>query len=543
MVATWIVNKIVKDYNKVFVYKISEDLKKIEWKNMDAGIADRILKELGISFADLEGKILILDGFDDIGSRNCIPEIFNKMYWEFIIDSPMDEFLLLLVFRRSYIPYLNKIECDNITLQLWNKEQIKKFYKVFSKDSDNGISVIESNLSSNKYREVFGMPLISYLILKLKIPANTLVEDIYNRIFSLDHGIYNLCINDNKNLNISIKELRCLVYNISQKIAFWIFENNSEEEFIPRKEYNEIFKTIIKDYKNLNIEQLEYYLKMVRYLGDLGTEEIYFVNSNIYQYFASEYIFVSMNRAVKGSKEDLAATLGNLLKRNRLSFRMRDFLCFKIRNGDINKEINKIIMTFQLMLDNGMTFYTKQCFNNVIQCEMLVFVNMLDIVHFARRNYYKFKNSIGNYLLFAREPFLYNYPGGSEWINVNLTKVDLKNVNLKGVKLSHFDLDGADLKGVDLKEVDLSYTALGKINLEGIDLKGVDLRNVDLRGADLREKDLKNANLLGASFDEEQVEYLEGKYELKGTSILPKGSNIFISYEKYCEKRIIHNGG
>lgn len=537
MIATWIVNKIVEDYNKIFVYKTSEDLKEFEWKDMNAGIADRIIKALGISFADLEGKILILDGFDDIGIKNCAPEIFNAMYWEFIVDSPMDEFLLILVFRRSNIACLNKIECDNITLQAWNKEQIKQFYKVFSEDNDNGISVMESSLSYDKYREVFGIPLISYLILALKISANRFVEDLYNRIFSLDHGIYNLCIKDNENLDIPVEEIRCLVYSISQKIAFWIFENNSKEEFIPQKEYYKIYDTTTKEYVNLNIEQMEYHLKMVRYLGGLGTEEIYFVNRNIYQYFASEYIFESMNRAVKDSKEELAATLGNLLKRNRLSFRMIDFLSYKVLNGDINKEMNKIITTFQLMLDNGMTFYTKQCFDNVIQCELFVFVNMLDIVHFSGRNYYKFKKSIGNYLLYARKPFHYNYPGGSERKNINLSKVDLKEVDLEGVKLSYYDLDGADLKGLDLKEVDLRRTTLRQINLEGIDLKGVDLRNVNLRGLDLREKDLQNANLLGASFDEEQVEYLEKKYDLKGTLIFPNGSNTFISYDKYCEKR------
>ena len=160
LIATWIANKIVEDYNKIFIYKTSEDLKEIEWIDKNTGIADRILKELGLSFADLEGKILILDGFDDIGSKNCIPELFNEMYWKFIIDSSMNEFLLILVFRKSYFPCLNKIECNNITLQLWNKEQIKKFYKVFSEDGDNGISVIESNLSYNKYIEVFWTTLI-----------------------------------------------------------------------------------------------------------------------------------------------------------------------------------------------------------------------------------------------------------------------------------------------------------------------------------------------------------------------------------------------
>ena len=285
----------------------------------------------------------------------------------------------------------------------------------------------------------------------------------------------------------------------------------------------------------MNIEQIEYYLKKIRYFGGLGTDEIFFVNSNIYKYFVSEYIFVSLNRAVKVSKEELAGTFGKLLKRNYLSFRMKDFLRYKVQNGDLNKEMNKIIMAFQLMLDNGMTFYTKQYLKNVMQCEMFVFANMLDIIHFWEKKYYRFKSSIGIYLKYVRDEMVYCFPGGIECEQIDLQGIDLKNINLEGVSLRFFK--GIDLEGVNLKVVDLRGADIRQINIERVDLKGLDLGGAFLNGLDLSEKDLKNTNLLGAHFDEKQVEYLEGKYELAGTSVLPNGSNLFISYEEYCKRR------
>lgn len=64
------------------------DLKNIPWQNIsrDCEIVDEILRELQLSYGDLEGKTLILDGFDEISVGNNRATILNQLYWKLIKD-------------------------------------------------------------------------------------------------------------------------------------------------------------------------------------------------------------------------------------------------------------------------------------------------------------------------------------------------------------------------------------------------------------------------------------------------------------------------
>ena len=64
-----------------------------------------------------------------------------------------------------------------------------------------------------------------------------------------------------------------------------------------------------------------------------------------------------------------------------------------------------------------------------------------------------------------------------------------------------------------------------------VDLSMIDLKKINFFGLDLRYVDLTKANLKGAIFNEEQVEYLEKRYNLQG-SLVDVDKKI-VDYEQY----------
>ena len=76
-------------------------------------------------------------------------------------------------------------------------------------------------------KEIFGIPLILYMVLavNISIKKSSSVVDVYDQIFSIDGGkIYERSYDAEHRINQS--EIKKHIYTISQKIAFWIFENS-----------------------------------------------------------------------------------------------------------------------------------------------------------------------------------------------------------------------------------------------------------------------------------------------------------------------------
>ena len=61
---TWITANMIYNINDILVYQFASDLKNVDWQNSSNkyNIADEILKELNLSYDNLEGKTLIIDG-------------------------------------------------------------------------------------------------------------------------------------------------------------------------------------------------------------------------------------------------------------------------------------------------------------------------------------------------------------------------------------------------------------------------------------------------------------------------------------------------
>lgn len=528
---TWITSNFNNCINDILVYQFASDLKNINWKdvnNDDYDISNEILDALGLSYDNLKGKTLIIDGFDEINAGKYRVEILNKLFWKFI--NKKKDFSLIITCRENYIMEFDGLKCNYITLCSWDEKQIKSFVTIYEQKNQNSISK-ETLINILKNKVILGIPLILYMVLALNIKVENegSIVTVYDQIFALKGGIYDRCIN-----NISfdephrVEKIKMQIHEISRKIALWMFENNHNEAYITQKEYIKICNDIFKQQYQVGeiVEQdflIGSYFNSVKHCE--GIENIYFVHRSIYEYFVVEYIFDSMYKNIF-SKEMLAKVLGELLKGNvlNISYEILRFLQFKIRNSKLNWEFQIVFETLKLMLKNGMIYYTGKSYNNAITYELNVFANMLELIHiwenkerlalndlqchYIRCNYMHLSLNLANMELTATNL------AGALLRGANLRGTDLSEANLKGADLANADLQGADLRQANLIGADLTEADLEGADLERANLTGADLRQANLRGANLRETNFREVNLRNVKLDEIQTSYLVSKYHL-----------------------------
>ena len=309
---TWIVANFKERVDDTLVYQFASDLKDVDWTRNN--ISERILEELSLSYSNLSEKIIIFDGYDEIsiteGERK---EILDELYWNLIKKEYVNNFLLIITCRENYIKNFERVQCKYITLQPWHEKQIRSFCNIFQEKTNKNIfeNTIEKLIDN---REIFGIPLILYMVLALNISIEKegSIVDVYDKIFSIEGGIYDRCI-DFKRFADShrISKIKKLIHQISREIAIWMFENKHSEAYIPQKEYSDICAIARKKINNNedlednegleNIESdfaIGNFFKLKHCEGKEG-EQLYFVHRSIYEYFFVEYLFCSIWKVFK----------------------------------------------------------------------------------------------------------------------------------------------------------------------------------------------------------------------------------------------------
>ncbi|GFI49133.1 hypothetical protein IMSAGC020_00329 [Lachnospiraceae bacterium] len=336
---TWITANFNERVDDILVFQFVSDLKNVDWKRDN--ISESILKEIGLSHGDLNGKVLILDGYDEISIREDErKEILDKLYWNLIKNRYINNFSLIIMCRENYIKNFKRLQCKYITLQSWNVEQIKSFCATFQGRTNK--TVLENtvlNLLNNK--EILGIPLITYMVLALDIPIEKegFIVDVYDKIFSLEGGIYDRCI-DYKSFaeKHRVGKIKNQIHQISREIAIWMFENKLNEAYIPVEEYKKICVNILQENEGQenDIEQdfiLGIFLELKHCEGGEG-EKLYFVHRSIYEYFVVETIYNAIENPMielsDVSQEELAKNIVVSLKKGDITRTIGQYLQYKI---------------------------------------------------------------------------------------------------------------------------------------------------------------------------------------------------------------------
>lgn len=533
---TWITANFKYNIDDILVYQFATDLKNIDWQNTREkyNIADDILITLGLPYYDLNGKTLIIDGFDEIsvGSRE---EILNKLYWQFIKEKSLTKFSLIITCRENYIQYLNKLDCDYITLQSWDEEQIESFYRAYQNKTGSFISKdTVANILKNK--EILGVPLILYMVLALNISIEKegSIVDVYDRIFSLEGGIYDRCIDNKSFADVHrIGKIKEQVHQISREIAIWIFENNPDEAYISQKDYKKICFSVTKESKQKNDEieknfKIGNFFKSVRHCEGVETEKLFFVHRTIYEYFVAETICNSIETALiklsDKSREELAENIAIYLKDGNISYTIGEYLrnkILKVYKREFGIQNQKSFYewwesAFYKMMNVGMFYYSGKNirdFRKILDKEINCFINLiklLRILNIHHTDYLpndndckNFRQYVNFYIIKFRE--LYKNKR-IDLKKVYLSKINLINFDLQEVDLEYTYLEGAYLEGANLEGANLEGANLEGANLNGAKLRKANLKGVNLEGAKLKKADFRNAITKGIKFDRAEID-------------------------------------
>lgn len=586
---TWITVKFYEYLENILVYKFAEDLKDIDWQK--SNISMEILDTLNLSCNDLNGKILILDGFDEVSIGVNRREILDNLYGELIYKDNIKNFSLIITCRENYIQEFERVKCKYIVLQPWDENQIRSFCNIFQQKTKGEISgnTIEK-LIENK--EILGISLILYMVLALNISVEKegSIVDIYDKIFSLDGGIYDRCIDNKKFADAHrIGEIKEYVHQISRDIAIWMFENNSNEASIPQIEYEKICDnaTIKYDEDGQAIKQdakIGNYFKIIKHCEGVETEELYFVHRTIYEYFVAETIYSSIESSMielsEKSQEELAGNIAIYLKKGCINYFIAEYLQYKILKLYARMSEEKQRRFYQWwesavnkMMECGMFYYTEKgvsFFKNIIAAECRCFLNLLEILRLLMcidNRKYIMENAKGELVEKYIKCCCIEYKRFSNDKIMDLSKMFLQKVNLKGIQLKGICLNQVNLERTDLVNADLSKLALLKADLAYADLRGANLEDAALMEADLRGADLTKANLYGAKLDaaklvgadlrgidltgvyieevylngalmdDYQVPHFEKKLSLHDVKIFINKTKEIVNYDEYCESK------
>lgn len=542
---TWFVHRYQEkqDVNKkeVLVYRFT-DLD-VEWsfqineeKKRESSVDNAILESLNMKREELEGKLLILDGFDEVAVNNNRTKILNCLYNAWVGDSRIKDFALLVTCRENYIEDLSQISFPYITLQPWNEDQIDSFCRNYEALTKSQISDVAIN-KIKEMKNIFGIPIILYMVLALKITVRdeSSIVEVYDEIFSL---IYDRCLKSDASARSDtehrIAEIKEQIHQFSREISMWIFENNPEQASIPKKEYEKIRDEIFKKDDSVGEGQkkdvlIGNYFRMVHYYNGIDTEELTFVHRSIYEYFVAETICSEIRETIiemtKESQEKLAGVLGYRLKKGRIDYTIGQYLKAKVSlliatYSEVKKNQFYIWLeeTFGKMLDVGMLYYTEENikeYKNVIEKELKCFLNFLDILRmfvvFSDQKYILqyvdqkqlifylrcltgFVNNKREFTIDLSKTYLLE----ADLREVNLRRVDIQAANLIGADLRQAKLVGSDIRGAKLIRANLKEANLAGADIRRADITGADFIGADITGADIREANLTGANLTGA---------------------------------------------
>lgn len=499
-ITAWITNKYKND-DRLIVLRFRD------WdsEELENGMVRAICNTLKCDYSDLNDKILILDGFDELKSLNVREELLDDLFSD-ILD--WENIKLIITSRPAYI---NSGNFENvIKIKEFDIERIEIFYEKIKGNKLAKKEKINSDL------EVLGVPVILYMAIMsdADISENSTKPELYNRIFAERGGIFDRFCMEGVGYDCGTQLLRSRknidrYLEFLQEVAFRMFEKNalilSKDEYqIPKLEF-----------QGYSVSVLEFPIK---HLFENEESNIEFIHKSIFEYFVSEYFFTSIFREshIHTDKERFAGILGNLFKSNKMSPEIFDFLKFRIMNSELKNKFYLIDEIFQIMLRDGMTFYMDKKYKNAIRCELLIFANMLELLHM--------------------------WEGKVNLANVDYLKynVDIK-LNLRNVELSKRYLRGVELRKADLQKADLKRTVLRSADLRKADLRGADLRYADLSGSDIRGADLGGAKadgiiLKGTIVDESQAEWFNKKVNLHDAKVYVSKTKEIINYNEYCKK-------
>ena len=483
------------------------------------GIIKGIRIKLGCESRDLENQVIVIDGYDENSDNSNTDHIGKllKEVWSF------DKIKIIITSR---VHYINTDYENIIVLKQFGDSKIKEFVQKYNSKNKESY---QYNLADSNKLEVYGIPLLLYMICSLNIDISNIdgLNELYGRIFTTkEGGIYDKCRFEGVGYGGSLQHKKISyqkeeIHLIAENIAFAMFEQSSRVDGASELCLEE--KVYVKIVERINPELIK--LFAIANFYDIGND-LRFVHKSIYEYFVALYFYRELKKLNRGNIDDAARRIAELFKASRMSQEIRDFLGYMIKDDSIMRTVNffnRVCLVFDEMFKYGMTYALDNHKINILECEYHILYNILEFYHMLTFSERRKINNIEKYL--KRNTTERLELSSVDLAKSELQRADLSEVNLSGANLSEANLSEADLSrsyligvnwiGVNLNGANLSRAYLSEANLRGSDLSRADLHGADLSGSDLSRANLSGANLSGANLSEADL----SRADLRGSDL------------------------
>jgi uncharacterized protein YjbI with pentapeptide repeats len=555
----------------------------------DSLFFDILLKKLKCKGDDLSGKIIVLDGFDELPDSTSSKEQYSELLKGLFRMGRVKKIKFIITTRYDYIGERCFSDFKKvINLQYFSEEKIASYQEKLC-----GI-IRWQPVDLDEKREIFGIPIILYLALSTSNftpDSTTSIAGFYETIFRIQGGIFerfrdylltNKCHNIVEEKDDGYENSIHPLENVEEKfrellmkIAFDMFEKRIQS--IDRKSYDDMIKKFFQDI-NFHEHTMNNTDFPISRLYD-GTEELAFVHGTVREFFLAEYLYQNIKEVLElnqteNDRINIAGRFGEILQYGKINEQAKEFLYHKIRHHqELDSYYHAVEDTFILMLEDGMMYHSSKIkVKKILRVERTVFANMLIVIHGwelpeNRKIQIHHMNEMAAYIdccknsleldlsrMLMSEIYLH---GNVLWL-ANLSEADLSKANLSKADLSKADLSEANLRKADLSEADLSNANLYKADLSEANLSEAnlykaylgkaylskaDLYKANLHRANLYEADLYNIQITplysddfrGCTFDNHNIHQIENLVDIEDAYVLIRETGEKLTYPQYIE--------
>ena len=526
----------------------------------------------------LEGKILVLDGLDEVGYIDDV----NSAVVNFIneIKNTYKNVKILITVRENCIDLENQKYgsyfslCHIIKIVHFGLRQMIDFHYKYT-----GTKISLERLEwLNKEKEVLGIPLLLYIVYSLGIDISDQNDKykLYEKIFSIQNGIYDKC-NDGrggydlvrKKFTVEDKES---FHAIAQIIAYKMLQNDSLiikkveiENIVLEGEYTDTSKTCYL-YNNF-YERVE--------------DKIGFIHKSFYEFFLAEYIGNKFKEIYfKSIKDEEKYELLNILfSRRRIEEEVYGHLLNKMYGEIYIYDVNQISSFFSSYIKFIMNY---GCGSNkrmgVLNSQACLFYNVLklikvisivnkteiilhnislksicdELVNIEQMGYWEpallygisletvsvFYQSLVVKSLTRKTENIINIKNGiliqTEIINMQIYNSDWMGICLLHSKIINCIFERTILNASDFRWCVIYHTKFINVDFRYSNFRYADIRNVSFRGSDLYGADFEGCTLDGVEFDEDNVGIILACDVDKSTvRVFVREKRKMVSYDEY----------
>lgn len=541
------------------------DKKCIEEKR---SLSSAILKYMNISSLDeleriFPEAVMLLDGFDEL----CMIEGINFKHEDLLYDlykKKLKEFQFIITTRPRFVSVGLDVPSEFISLQHFDSEQRERWLEHYTSAEycgqviDDAVYSYIIGIDEDASSCICDTPMTLYM-LAAKKGSSAFLENswaLYHHIFfyELSETEYNKMFpNPDRDYSHNISILQEVLYQVSEEIAFQMYQNMNQLFFLSNHELLKIIERLsekIPILKQANMQKIveRCYALCCYWKANSDRGAVEFLHNNIRDFFLAEKIYRELNETVQSLTTDyndrqacgrkITQKLCSLFKYGVLETKVCEFIFlrtkFKAKKPGIDfakfEYDHKLIWiiihymskhdTYLRTLEEDTLLNPVQIITNILTCTVQVYRNAYE-AHLKKDELIKWtfptsKNDILKDLfksVFCQVPVTIS----ADYMITLGSRGDFNEMYLKGLDLRYIGFQDSQIKNTDLSDTvlcgcDFSNAILNCSNLANADIHYASLKNASLSGCNLTGADLRGTTLpdgFVSTNQEEQVKHLK----------------------------------